>query len=225
MSDIEIGRYGLRTFRLSGKGLHSLYKPTTWHGGKAIAGCLSMGGTLGPLVATFSSVRDWNSGIPFEGGHAAPADSCTCGLYSCTTLQSLVRQYGEELKGSGVAVVAAEGNTIVGEQGMRTAAARIVAYWTWPTKRWWSFDWAAHYYRKHVPTAIHYTDMAKMLSDYKFEPYDAEFPYRDHGKEKMRLHDVKLKAEAVKRAAQREENIRRSRLMHDFRYDIKGTTW
>lgn len=103
--DIEIGRYALRTFKITDEGLGSVVKKFTWKNGVAIATCMA----------------DKNCKSP-------PGDGCACGIYGTLDLPALVRQYEHESRKC-VAVIAAEGTTVIGNTGLRTAAARIVAYW------------------------------------------------------------------------------------------------
>lgn len=110
LPDIEVGRYALRTFKLRDGKLGSLFQSFTWDDGTAIATCLGKG----------------------KGGkHEAPAENCHCGLYGTLTLEHLESQYRSQALNC-VAVMAAEGVTYLGDKGLRTAAARIVAYWVAP---------------------------------------------------------------------------------------------
>jgi hypothetical protein len=60
--------------------------------------------------------------------HEAPADQCACGIYAANTVAALMAQY-EKQASNLIAVIATQGLTVRGETGLRTSAARIVAYW------------------------------------------------------------------------------------------------
>ena len=117
--DIEVNRYALRTFICHPQwGLKSLYREHYWDGGKAVAKCLGSGRR--------GIVSGWG-GAPLDD-HQPPGQNCSCGIYATLTLDQLVREYSEWALRC-VAVIAAEGETVIGPKGLRTAAARIVAYW------------------------------------------------------------------------------------------------
>ncbi len=102
--DIEVGRYAVRTFDLAGGALGSIIKTGhRWEDGACIAKC---------------DVTD----------HDPPDKDCACGLYGCLSLSGLFGQYPDHAKRM-VAVIAAEGVTYIGDLGLRTAAARIAAWW------------------------------------------------------------------------------------------------
>jgi hypothetical protein len=106
--DIEVGRYALRTFKVDFKRreLRSLtqgrHGPSEWAGGLCVAKC-------------------------HYYGHQPPDPTCTCGVYGAVSLGGL-KQFGVFAR-SLVAVFAAEGDTLLGDCGLRTAYARVVAYW------------------------------------------------------------------------------------------------
>lgn len=109
--DIEVGRHALRTFKVDfrRRELRAMTQhpgtPSEWVGGTCIAVCRSR-----------------------PSAHQSPKPSCTCGVYGTVELAGLNQfgLYSHEL----VTVIAAEGATIVGDTGLRTAAARVVAYWS-----------------------------------------------------------------------------------------------
>ena len=74
----------------------------------------------------------WNDGVCeaqcVGGDHEAPAPDCRCGIYGALSLAVLYRQYPQETSHI-VAVIAAEGRTMMGTVGLRTSAARVVAWW------------------------------------------------------------------------------------------------
>lgn len=144
--DIEVGRYALRTFQITPDGkLCSLYKPYTWEGGKAIATCMS--------PAKHEEV---------------PNLECHCGIYGTITIEHLVRHYLSVGANKSVAVFAAEGLSYIGSRGLRTKAARIVAYW--------AIDAYKAYYAKECPGAKGYDDINEMLEAYKFAKHEGEWP-------------------------------------------------
>ena len=60
--------------------------------------------------------------------HSAPHEGCSCGIYGSLSYADLVDQFRHNTKDI-IAVIAAEGTTIIGDRGLRTAFARVVAYW------------------------------------------------------------------------------------------------
>jgi hypothetical protein len=64
-----------------------------------------------------------------SGHHEAPAEKCHCGIYGTLNLAHLMSQYPHDAANI-VTVIAAEGNTILGSRGLRTAYARVVGYWS-----------------------------------------------------------------------------------------------
>ncbi len=141
--DIEIGRYALRTFRVDYL-RHELQAvtrgPHHWKGGTCVAKC----------------VKPYEMLIPV-GPHEPPHKDCTCGIYGTLTLSSLAQfgKYMNEL----VTVMAAEGKTIIGDVGLRTSAARIVAYWS-PIRG------IRKICEKQFPGATNFTDLSNMLTYY-----------------------------------------------------------
>jgi hypothetical protein len=106
--DIEIARYALRTFRVEDGKLSSVVVGAGhWENGVCIAVC-----TRNPEDPT----------------HEAPAKGCSCGIYATHSVAALFRQYGKQACRI-VTVIAPEGRTVTGDTGLRTSAARIVAYW------------------------------------------------------------------------------------------------
>ncbi len=59
--------------------------------------------------------------------HEAPDKDCSCGIYGSLSYVDLLSQFRPEAYFI-VAVIAAEGKTIIGDRGLRTAFARVVAY-------------------------------------------------------------------------------------------------
>ncbi len=107
MRDIEIGRFGLRTFRVD------------------------RDGQLLPIGA--GDRFDWKDGVCFAeckvgAFHRPPAAGCSCGIYSFHTLEDLRSQYGAA--DDVVAVVAPEGLARIGGNGLVSERARVVALWT-----------------------------------------------------------------------------------------------
>jgi len=170
--DIEVNRYALRTFMCADGHLKSLFRSDNWDGGAVVARCIR-GGTLttGGVTAVFGldSRRDPN--------HRPPADNCGCGLYGTLTLDQLLKEYPEWAHRC-VAVFAAEGETVIGPRGLRTAAARIVAYWAGTRTEKEVFE-------KQAPEARWFKQIEPMLKDYGFPKYDPAcalqplHPYKD----------------------------------------------
>lgn len=141
VDDIELGRYALRTFRIDyrKREMRSLTQnskgPSEWIKGTCEARCRN-------------------------SSHPAPDYRCSCGIYGTNSADSLFEQfelYAKEL----IAVIAAEGITVVGDTGLRTQAARVVAYWP-------SNSAIGRVCHRDFPDAKKYKDLNDMLIDYNF---------------------------------------------------------
>lgn len=158
-TDLEVARYGLRTFRVRTRGemrsqqwgLRSVVKSTYWTDGVMEAKCMA------DARAFLWSLHE------NEEEHVIPDKNCSCGIYATTSLDSLMAQYPAYALSGGVAVIAAEGPTIIGELGMRTTAARIVAYWC-PDKK------KRKVYEEVCQDARHFRNMSDMLEAYNLPP-------------------------------------------------------
>ncbi|PBA23764.1 hypothetical protein CKJ66_26225 [Mycobacterium avium] len=146
--DIEVGRYAVRTFRIDRR--RRILQPVnpSWRRGR---------GHESP----------WRNGAcravcNHDRAHDAPAEECGCGIYGATSLESLRAQY-PVLASNIVAVIAAEGTTIVGSRGLRTQAARVVAYWCHPSSR---MDTAGAVIAEQCPAAERFADLDQMLAVY-----------------------------------------------------------
>jgi hypothetical protein len=112
----EVNRYALRTFMVDqvDHTLRSVSQSGShWHNGACVAECLAY---RRPEVE-----------------HEPPAEGCHCGVYATLDLASLVTQYSAARRL--ICVIAAEGQTIIGDRGLRTAVARVVGYWCSPHVR------------------------------------------------------------------------------------------
>lgn len=149
--DIEVGRYAARTFTVDrGRGVlmpasiaahldsSGVDSHTVWQGGVCLARCAH------------------------GYDHAAPDGDCSCGIYGATTLASLRSQF-PDLAAWIVAVIAAEGPTIIGSAGLRTSAARVVAWWCHPGP---VFDDARTVLAQQCTHAEGFDDLAAMLANY-----------------------------------------------------------
>jgi hypothetical protein len=192
--DVEVARYGLRTFQhvradeleLGPNDLWlrawSWLDPSIW-GGEP---CLTK--PDGPMEFCSTAMRgsNWKHGVceascqvPVNShqkllielaaltmgdepvfSHQAPQEDCHCGIYAAHTLQVLKEQFASYTNDI-VAVVAAEGQTIIGDKGFRTQRARVVAYWC-------SNEVAATA-QGQFSEAQRYSDIASMLADYGLE--------------------------------------------------------
>jgi hypothetical protein len=151
--ELEVARYALRTFRRFTRpgnpslsmgmdfnwetwgsredvlGPVGVNEPDAWADGTIQARCVkerpyfSRNGGIGSSVYSWGSIRPIWDPEP----HIAPALDCTCGAYGSLSLNHLTRQYPVATHGI-VAVIAAEGRTIIGTRGLRTQYARVVAY-------------------------------------------------------------------------------------------------
>lgn len=175
VSDIEVGRCAVRTFFIDRRrrallpiadhadlfGCSDDAVAAMWQGGTCVARC--------------------SAGHP----HEAPADDCTCGIYGATSLQSLRWQYRDPTA-TIVAVIAAEGPTFIGSAGLRTAAARVVAYWCYPGPK---LDDARAVFAEQCPAARAFTDLHHMLDAYDIP---ATSWYRSDLMERNIAHRVSL---------------------------------
>src|ERR1700758_3506082 len=141
MSDPEVGRFALRTFKVREGHLSSVvatHSGQHWEGGVCRARCVifddysffdeSMARITRAAIARHRDPSKYREGLSKFLKHDAPHEDCRCGVYGSLNLENLRRQYHESL--NLVAVIAAEGETIIGTRGLRTEFARVVAYWT-----------------------------------------------------------------------------------------------
>jgi len=124
-AELVIGKLGLRTFRVSEDGhLVSVVNSgegdySDWVGGTCVATC--------PHQAPRPRPR---RGQAHRDPHSIPGDHCTCGVYSMHDPYELECQY--PLSRRLLAVVALEGQVIIGDYGSRAEAARVIAVWVRP---------------------------------------------------------------------------------------------
>jgi hypothetical protein len=140
--DLEVGRHALRTFKFvdnpeDGPGITSLFQADRWDGGMVIAECKKK---ENPCAE-------------------APGDGCMCGIYGTLTLSHLVSQYRSYAR-NGIGVIAAEGKTIIGDRGLRTSAARLVAYWCNPLYE--------ENFANTAPEAKRFIKVEEMLKEFDF---------------------------------------------------------
>lgn len=166
-TDVEVGRYGLRTFGVDTD--QALLLP------------LSVRNPAGEAPSLFA--KAWIGGTCIgkcmQGkAHDVPADDCTCGVYAATNLTGLLEQY-PGLAHQIVAVIAAEGQTIIGDRGMRTAAARVVAYWVHPSAEAQVHTVVA----THCATARRFDDLDAMVTAYglRFTPQTGDSAFTAGG--------------------------------------------
>jgi hypothetical protein len=177
--DLEVARYGLRTFRHVAKSKvdypeiswsspwrsinnlsymispNYLYNPVTnnieltagepakdepmvlasvikggshWENGTCEATCLAEKDEDTELLDRMRELAALSRGETPVNNHIAPQENCHCGIYAAHTYQALYDQYPSAC-GNIVAVIAAEGQTIIGSKGFRTQYARVIAYW------------------------------------------------------------------------------------------------
>ncbi|SLH41571.1 hypothetical protein [Mycobacteroides abscessus] len=137
MIDVEVGRFGLRTFGVDRDG-HLL-----------------------PIGA--GDRFDWKDGVCFaecKAGalHRPPGDGCSCGIYSFDSLEVLRNQYNTAWQV--VAVIAPEGRARVGGNGTVCERARVIALWTADPRLTRKIREATS--EKITP----YTDLDQMINDY-----------------------------------------------------------
>lgn len=141
--DIEVGRFALRTFHIKEGRLAPVRRinnttagdpaaveamDNSWIDGTCTARCLPFGLTIVDDPTDANPLGFSLSLGLMKNHHSAPHPGCECGVYGAFSLQHLRRAYTQAW--NRVAVIAAEGQTIIGTRGLRTERARIVAYWT-----------------------------------------------------------------------------------------------
>ena len=150
-NDLEVGRYALRTFDrhydwgdhwgslpywskisphehieqpvILGPLASSVGNQTAWLDGTCTAQCLRAQYGISRKAARRGAF------LPAPPQHRAPHRACSCGIYGSLDWTHLERQHFYEVTNI-VAVIAAEGATIIGTRGLRTQYARVVGYWT-----------------------------------------------------------------------------------------------
>lgn len=169
--DLEVGRHGLRTFSVVPSSILSV----------EIRSMFGIEQTdkdkekfLGPVFV--NSSREWITGTCVArcyaaqgytpscdvswGNHLPPSEKCKCGIYATLSLNHLQEQYPEQTSNV-VAIVAAEGQTIIGTKGFRTARATVVAYWC--------DDSVRDMCKKQFQEAQEYGDVLEMVKDFNLE--------------------------------------------------------
>lgn len=107
-TEIEVGVYALRTFAIKSSKLTSIVQGAGhWKDGMCVAKC---------------DVK------PDDPEHVPPAEKCGCGIYAFFTVEELFDQY-PEFAHRIIGVITAQGLTTIGTKGLKTAAARVVAWW------------------------------------------------------------------------------------------------
>jgi hypothetical protein len=147
MTDYEVARRALRTFKIHDNG------------------------RLGPVSQ--GSSDDWIGGVcnarclPGEF-HPAPYKGCGCGVYGALTAYDLIDQWSR-FSSLCIMVFAAEGTTIIGPRGLRTQAARLLAYWSpyWGVRR---------RINKQFPNLVRYKRLQAMLDAYSLPFYPDKEP-------------------------------------------------
>jgi hypothetical protein len=126
---LEYGRCALRTFAFNSDymnfGSVSAFG-NFWADGTCTAECLAVpkGGMGAIALGRAFPSPDYDG----TKDHEAPNEDCSCGIYGTLTLEHLISQYPLECR-SIVAVFAAQGQTIIGDLGLQTQYARVIAYW------------------------------------------------------------------------------------------------
>jgi hypothetical protein len=151
--DLEVARYALRTFvdhsrtdwlrRTTGSLGSVVASGRHWEGGVCKAQCLIDDIDPSHKVLRVHELMLQNAQLwrmerndimdrlmqSAMFAHDVPDIDCRCGAYGALSLEDLVAQYaGHSCRI--IAVMAAEGPTVIGPRGLRTAFARIVAFWS-----------------------------------------------------------------------------------------------
>jgi hypothetical protein len=146
--DFAVGIHALRTFGLYEGKLGSVVQGVGhWENGECVARCL------------------------VSSEHAPPHVGCNCGIYGFFSVEELFEQY-VEFACHVVGVIAVKGLTTIGTKGLKTAAARVVAYWC-------SDDEAQHC-RDSLPGARRFFDLKVMARMYGL---NGQPPLQEEGEE------------------------------------------
>ena len=182
MSDIEVGRLALRTFRVSNPQDHATgskpflnmfgtsysYPPDMGKGIDAQMTSLMINGLLWPDGACSAVCASFLAPLllGLDGApHIPPCQGCHCGVYGTLSLQHLRDQY-QGFADKCVAVIAAEGNTMLGDRGLRTQHARVIAYWC--------IDDYAPVCQRQFKDAKQFSDVLEMIGVYGIPEYPGE---------------------------------------------------
>ena len=164
MAELEVGRFGLRTFNLYNGKLQAVVAKNSglhWENGVCRAHCVLFDDHAFSQEAVRRKIEHgyepWDEADSLK--HEAPDLDCRCGIYGSLNLENLRKQFTQAL--TFVAVIASEGKTIIGTRGFRTQYARVVAYWT----PWYHF-YARRVMARECPEAKGYRDLNEMLKDY-----------------------------------------------------------
>lgn len=131
-ADLEVGRFALRSFKYS-------VEFESQKIGQQIGWWTDRKSRVFRPIA-YSRVDGWEDGTCEAVCHAhgarprhqAPDEQCGCGIYGSLSYADVLHQFREEARHL-LAVIAAEGVTIIGTRGLRTQFARVVAYWADPS--------------------------------------------------------------------------------------------
>lgn len=160
LPELQIGRRALRSFKVDRDHLWPIAMSVdSWKDGTCLARCEK--GSPKTTSVTYSNGL-WThqeETEQFPERHAAPHLGCDCGVYGTLSLQHLVDQYPSYAQRI-VCVFAAEGPTLLGSRGMRTSAARILAYWA-------GDDEVREIAAGQFNEAVHYKKLIKMLDHYE----------------------------------------------------------
>ncbi len=150
LPDLEVGRHALRTFSVRNNHLWpvAMTEDDSWADGTCVARCVETSySSLRHAILDDSPAR-----------HPTPSMDCSCGIYGTLSLIHLRTQY-PVMTDRLVCVIAVEGNTILGDRGLRAAAARVVAYW--------AKDRGIHRIAQgQLKDGMHYKKLKKMLDAY-----------------------------------------------------------
>lgn len=142
LPDLEVGRVALRTFKIEDDHLWPVaFKNDDWADGTCVARCV------------YYDEEDSSTTY-----HEAPKLGCSCGIYGTLSLSHLFDQW-RVLTQQLVCVIAAEGNTVMGDKGLRTSAARVLAYWSKDKK-------VRRIVKGQFPDVVYYRKMEAMLDHY-----------------------------------------------------------
>jgi hypothetical protein len=153
--DLRVAQYALRTFKVDYR-LRQLRSVSIngayWEDGKCVAKCMH-----------YTSGRTYRS-------HKSPDERCNCGIYGTLDFASLAGQWGA-YSSSLVTVIAAEGKTIIGDTGLKTEAARVVAYWS-------PYPGIRKICRNQCVDAVRYKKLSELLDAYNFPPGRVAFRWK-----------------------------------------------
>ena len=186
LDDIEVGRFALRSFSMRFLFASrpqdpilapiSVNDPEAWLNGTCEAVCHRGESREGDILPNGMRAY-WLGG--YDEPHDSPHERCRCGIYGSFSVKALYES-GPIFVNRMVAVIAAEGFTIIGDKGLRTQRARVTAYWVNSDRLspygsdtlWYGYQGRLEASRRQFSEADEYSELNDMLGAYGFPGHD-----------------------------------------------------